>query len=117
MRVRKLTADRDMQFGHGQADFYRNVPEAPAQCCVTRLHLEPGEWFLDLREGMPWHTKVLGKRTESSRDPSIRARILGTEGVRSILTYASQLNRDTRGFGVQATIDTIYGQAKLVEPQ
>lgn len=111
MRYRKLDTDGDMVFGGGQAAFYRDVPEAPAQAAMTRLQLYEGEWFLDTRDGTPWKTKVLGKHTAASRDPVLRARILGTTGVKGITAYASQVNRDTRTFSVQATIDTIYGQA------
>jgi hypothetical protein len=98
-----------MQFGRGQRDFYRDQPEAPAQCVVTRLRLELAQWFLDLREGTPWQTRVLGKYTNSTRDPVIRARVLGTQGVSKINAYASQVDRDTRAFTGQITVDTIYG--------
>jgi len=111
MRYRKLDASGDMVFGGDQAAFFRDVPEAPAQACMTRLQLYLGEWFLDTSDGTPWKTKVLGKHTEATRDPVIRARILGTQGVSSISTYASQVNRDTRAFAAQANIETSYGPA------
>jgi hypothetical protein len=114
MRVRKMDANGDMTFGGGQASFYRDQPEAPAQAALTRLYLFLGEWFLDTSDGTPWKTQVLGKYTGSTRDPVIRQRILGTPGVTGIAAYGSQLNRDTREFDVQATIDTLYGQTQLV---
>lgn len=116
MRYRKLDVDGDYTFGGGQTDFYRDVPEAPAQAVKTRLHLERGTWFLDKNEGMPWQPEVLGNRTASTRDIAVMSHTLNTQGVREILEYNSNLNRDTRGFVVDLTIDTIYGKAQLVEP-
>lgn len=116
MRIRRVDATGDMTFGQGQTNFWRDVPDAPAQLASSRLHLEEGEWFLDTTDGTPWRTKVLGKRTANTRDPVIRSRILGTQGVKQITAYDSVLNRDTRGFAVQATIETAYGQAQLREP-
>lgn len=111
MKYRKLDADGDYSFGRGLSDFYVDVPEAPAQAALTRLFLFQGEWFLDSREGMTWKTRVLGNRTADTRDPAIRARVLGTEGVDRIDEYSSVLDRDTRRFGVDIKIRTIYGPA------
>jgi len=115
MRYRKLDANGDRVFGHGQSDFWRDVPDAPAQAVLTRLHLEQGSWFLDTTEGIPWKTRVLGKYTGSTRDAVIRARVLGTQGVSGIAQYSSSLDRNTRAFAVNMTIDTIYGQATVQE--
>lgn len=116
MLYRKLDDDGDYSFGHGSANFWKDVPEAPAQAVMTRLHLNVGEWFLDTREGMAWKTRVLDKRTADTRDPTIRARVLGTEGVTRITAYSSDLDRDTRAFTVSATIDTEYGSTTIEEP-
>lgn len=111
MRVRALDANGDMQFGRGQANFLQNKPAAVAQCVQTRLGEYVGDWFLDLAAGTPWRTQVLGKFTNATRDPFLRARILGTQGVVSIVTYASQIGRSDRSYSVQAKIETSYGQA------
>lgn len=122
MRIRKMTPDdlslppeqrRDMTFGQGQADFYRDVPEAPAQLAETRLMLFLGEWYQDLRAGTPWNTQVLGKYTGAIRDPVIRSRILGTTGITSITAYDSSLDRETRQFKVGVEVDTAYGPGDL----
>ena len=111
MRVRALSATGDMTFGQGQRNFYVNQKEGVAQKVKTRLGLYVGDWFLDITDGTPWRTQVFGFRTENLRDPALRARILGTQGVVSIGTYASQLTRSNRAFAVQVTLNTIYGQA------
>ncbi|MDE1158444.1 MAG: hypothetical protein PW791_09225 [Neorhizobium sp.] len=115
MRYRKLSADDDYVFGQGQASFYRDNPDSVAQSVKTRLMLETGTWFLDVTEGMDWRTKVLGKYTADLRDVTIRSRILGTTGVTAIDAYSSALDRDSRRFSVNATIDTTYGAAKITE--
>jgi hypothetical protein len=126
VKYRKLSTDAvvagefvpggDMVFGHGKSDFWQNVPEAPAQAVVTRLRLQTGEWFLDLTEGTPWKTRVLGKYTENSRDLVIRYRTSGTRGVTEINNYSSNLDREIRAFTVDMTISTIYGAARIQEP-
>jgi len=113
MRYRKMDANGDMVFGGGQAAFWRDVPEAPAQAVMTRLRLQLGEWFLDTSDGTPWKTRVLGKYTAPFRDPVIRARMLGTAGVTGIAAYYSTVDSETRQFAVGATIDTVYGQATV----
>ena len=116
MRVRKVDANGDMTFGHGQANFWRDVPDAPAQVCVSRLALYTGEWFLNLSDGTNWNAKVLGKYTGSTRDVEVQSRILGTQGVKSLVSYSSSVNRDTRAYDVSVRIDTIYGSINFVTP-
>lgn len=124
MRVRKLSpydpadpaGSRDMTFGRGQSNFYRDVPEAPAQCAETRLQMFLGEWYQDLSAGTPWNTQVLGKYTGALRDPTIRTRILGTTGVRAITAYDSSLDRETRHNAVSVELDTAYGPGSLLTP-
>lgn len=111
MRYRKLDANGDAVFGHQQNDFYRDQPEAVAQAVKTRLALFTGEWFLDVTDGTPWTTQVLGKYTNDQYDAVIRDRILGTTGVTQIDSYSSTVNTATRTLTVTATIDTQFGTA------
>jgi hypothetical protein len=113
MRYRKLDENGDYTFGNGRADYWHDVPEAPAQAVRTRLSLWQGEWYLDNREGMTWRTRVLGVRTGGTRDAAIRRHILGTEGVLSITAYSSAVQRDPRQFIVNTTIDTKYGPFQI----
>lgn len=115
MRLRKLTADQDIQLGHGQADYWTDDPRGVAQAVVQRLRLLQGEWFLDLAEGTPYVGGVLGKHTRETYDPVIRARILETQGVTEILEYESLFDGETRTLTVLVKIDTIYGQAAITE--
>lgn len=113
MRYRKLDANGDYTFGHQQADFYRDQPEAVAQAVQTRLGLFTGEWFLDTTDGTPWRTDILGKYTQGAYDAVLKDRILQTDGVKSIDAYSSSLDRNARRLTVNATISTIYGTASV----
>lgn len=109
MRYRKLTADGDYSFGASQLDFYRDVPEAVGQAVRTRLLLWLGEWFLDVEEGTPFMIGILGKHSKEMADATLQDRINNTEGMVDIAEYESEINAETRGMTVEATIDTIYG--------
>jgi hypothetical protein len=117
MRYRKLDANGDYSWGHGQADFWVDQPEAVAQAILTRLKLWTGEWFLDLSEGTAWMPNVptagdpgvVGAQSANAqRDIILQNRILGTQGVKSLISYSSRVDPVARRFFVFATVDTIY---------
>lgn len=112
MRYRALDASGDMTFGHGSANFLVNSPEAVAQAALTRLRLQEGEWFLDVTEGTPYQTEILGYGTAKSRDVAIRNRILGTPGLTDIVEYSSSV-APGRKFSVDAQANTLYGVANI----
>lgn len=109
MRYRQLSPTGDYQFGHSDAQFLVNTPEAVAQAAQTRFQLSAGEWYLDLLKGMPYDTKVLGENTQSVYDQAIQEYLLDTEGVTSITDYISIRDPVTRALSVTASIKTIYG--------
>jgi hypothetical protein len=112
MKYRKLDADGDYQFGV-QAEFLKDTPLTVAQAIYTRLLLHTNEWFLDSTEGTPYAEQIEGFGTQSTRDPAIQSRILGTPGVEELLSYSSALSTDRR-FTVNARVLTIYGQVQAV---
>lgn len=109
MRYRALSPTGDYKFGPG-AYFLINTPQAVMQAILTRLKLSVGEWFLDNQEGLD-KGNILGNGTEQTRDLEVQQRILGTTGVVEIVAYASSVS--ARAFTVNATINTLYGQATL----
>lgn len=115
MRYRTLDKNGDYVVGRGLAEILYNVPAAVGQAVKTRLLLERGEWFLDVTEGTPYHTEILGMGTKATADAAIRERILDTQGVTEIVAYNSVYNPDQRTFNVTATINTIYGEATITE--
>ena len=96
MKYRKLTENGDYAFGRGGADMHADTPEAVGQAVLTRLRLFAGEWFVDLKEGTPYVPGVLGKHTQDTYDPVFRERILDTEGVTGIVSYASSFDGESR---------------------
>ncbi len=113
MRYRKLSADNDYTFGNGQQDFYRDVPEAVAQACKTRLLLWLGEWFLDIQEGTLFMQGILGKHSLEQASVTIQDRALGTQGLTSISNFTSEIEPNTRALSAQFNIDTIYGPTQV----
>lgn len=114
MRYRRLD-NGDMTFGNQQGDFLRDTPETVAQAVMTRLRLWVEEWFLDISEGTPWQKAVLGKYTRRTIEPAIRSRILNTEGVTDIESFETIIDSENRKVTINATINTLYGQARLIE--
>lgn len=114
MRYRILSPSGDFVFGQGSSEFLINVPAAVAQAVQTRLQLAQGEWFLDLTEGTPYSTRILGHGTLDLYDQAIQERILGTPGVVSILSYDSQLD-EQRALTVTCKVETLYGAAVITQ--
>lgn len=114
LSVRQLDQNGDMQFGRGKRDFISDTPEVVGQRAKTRMSLWTSDWYLNLAEGTPYRTAVLGMRTNATRDPALRSRILGTAGCTGITAYASQITRSTRGYNVQANIQTAFGVGAIV---
>ena len=112
MRYRQLTVTGDYSVSPN-ANWLVNSPACVAQAILTRLNLLAGQWFLDITEGLDT-TKILGVRTQSTRDIEVKQRILGTPGVQEILQYSSVVDSQ-RGFTVNAVVDTIYGQTTISE--
>lgn len=106
-RYRALSTLGDYTFGQSAANFLVNSPTMVGQSVQTRLLLWRGEWFLDTSEGTPWLQNILGTRTKPVYDLAIQERILATPGVKSIVSYTSQL-QPGRKLLVQCTVDTIY---------
>lgn len=113
MRYRKQDENGDYTFGSGQDDFFRDSTEGVGQAVKTRLLLWREEWFLDVEEGTPYLQGVIGKFDEQVRETVLRTRILGTEGVRSILEFTSNIDRENRKLSVSVLIDTIYGETTV----
>lgn len=76
-------------------------PNRIAQNIEQRIKSIMGDWYLDLRSGIPWFHGILGeKNTEPLAKKSIRRAILETPGVRSINTLEVVYNSSTRQYSV-----------------
>ena len=108
MRIRKKINGLRV-FGGDQQAFWVDVPDGPAQAAGSRLELWQGQWYLNLPDGTPWATQVLGKYTGNTRDATMQARILGTPGITQLTAYSSSFDPTTRRWSVNAAADTAYG--------
>ena len=113
MRIRKTDSAGDYSFGRGLADFWVDAPEGVAIAVSYRLALWEGDWWLDRKAGMPWATQVIGRNTTATRDPVIRARILGTRGVQTIVNYSANLDRESRRLSVSGLVVTAYSTSAI----
>ena len=111
MKQRSLLPDGDYAFGTG-LPFLADSPLCVAQAIMTRLRLRTTEWFLDLADGTPYDTDILGHNTGDTRDLAIRQRILDTPGVKQISHYLSYVT-DQRAMTVVAVVDTLFGKATV----
>lgn len=109
MKYRKLDANGDYVFGKGAGNFYKDQPEAVGQAVRTRLGLVVGEWFLDITQGTPYNSQILGAGKIGLYDHAIQDVITNTQGVTGLVAYNSQVDPATRAASVTGTINTIYG--------
>lgn len=110
MKYRKQDANGDMVFGNGLLDFYIDSPEAVGQSVETRLKLWLGEWFVNVEDGTPYQTNVLGTNKSKSAPIAIRERIFKTPGVTEIVSFDYSIDANARSIAIRSTINTIYGQ-------
>ncbi len=121
MRYRRLDENHDYTFGKGLGNFLEDEvgnPEAVAQAIQTRLLLFTGEWWEDLRDGLPLWQKILGNRVRDRGivDSLIVDRIKGlqlpdeTYGVTDVLNVQSVFDTDEREYSFQCEVDTIFGK-------
>ena len=112
---RKLDESGDYTFGQGGGNFFKDQPEAVGQLVKTRLGLIEGEWFLDINEGTPYNSQILGAGTVSKYDAAIQDVIINTNGVTKIVEYSSFFDSSLRSATINCTIDTLYGQTTITQ--
>lgn len=121
MLYRRLDSDHDYCFGRGFGDFLEDAtgsPDAVAQAIKTRLLLLLGEWWKDLRDGLPLWQKILGARINNKKviDKIITDRIQGlklpngTAAITAINEVSSAYDSTTREYSFSCRVDTVYGE-------
>jgi len=110
LRVRQLSATGDMAFGQGSSNFLINSSATIAQIIGTRLRLWSGEWFLNLKAGVPYLQQILGKpNSVATAEMVLRAQILACPGVSSIQLFSASYDANTRTITINATgVQTIF---------
>jgi len=98
----------DIRSGAGDVMLVDSGAEV-AQRVRTRLRRNFTEWFLNTNAGMPWNSGILGSRDRAAVELRIQQEISSTDGVSSVVQFATAFNYQTRTLSVSATITTIYG--------
>lgn len=105
LKYRRQDANGDFVLGTGN-DYHINSPAAVGQAVRTRLLLFQDEYHLDVTQGVPWSTEILG-HGRTAYDTIIRETITSTPGVDQLVSYTSAVS--DRTLTVNARISTIYG--------
>lgn len=80
------------------------------QSIRTRLKLYLGEWWLDLTAGVPWYQDIhVQPANVPQAEATLKATILGTAGVESLISFDATFDRQTRALVVTFEALTIYG--------
>lgn len=112
MTVRRLDPDTGDIVTSGQQ--FLTEREEIAQTIKTRLRLFTGEYFRDITDGTPWFEVILNKNsTLSAKDSAIKRRILQTEGVVNLVSFASDYDINNRSFTISAEVLTDFGLLEL----
>lgn len=93
-----LDTDDDLKIFGGDLAL-KSGGESLAQRVLIALSINLGEWFLDVREGVPWLSEVFVRNPDITLiDNTIRARIMSVPGVSRIAEYRSTYTPATRVF-------------------
>ena len=88
--------------------------ESLAENIDQRLKLFKGKYFLDTTAGVPYFEEILKKPVDPGLAASVlNAEILKEPEVLSIGSVSVDLDRNTRIFNYDATIQTIFGELEV----
>ena len=105
----KLDYTNDITFENDDLVLLDGV-DAIGQDVSIRLQTFLGEWFLDIRIGMPYFTKILGQKPRLAAVESIfKDAILSTPGIISITDLEIDYVEETSGLTVDFHADTEEG--------
>lgn len=94
-------ATGDIDMSQGTFRFTSDTQTYVAQRLEENLSFFLGEWFLDLRQGLPYFEKVIGQKPDFALlDTLFRRTALATPGVAVVQSLSSQFDRKTRKAGV-----------------
>lgn len=106
MIVRSLDVNGDWRFGKGKNDYVANNA-AIEQSIQTRLNSYLGDCFFAVAGGLDWFN-LLGSKNQLALELAVRACILNTAGVQSIVDLSIVLEETTRAITMKYTVETVY---------
>ena len=111
----KLDSDGDIAIESGEMVFITSREEI-AQFISQKIKTFFGEWFLDVRLGIPYFSSILIKRVQPAVIESIFINeILATPGVVKITEFDINLDKLTRRMTLDFTAETINGKIDFSE--
>lgn len=87
-----------------------NLEELTRQRLAINLKLFQGEWYADINLGTPYFQEIYGKNTKVAADLAIKDVILSTDGIVTLNTYSSSIDKTTRKLTVSFTCTTESGE-------
>lgn len=110
MTVFAQDSNNDISFVGGKMSLVRNNAEQVAILLKNRLQFFLGEWFLDVREGIPYYDVVMVKNPDLNLlSRMFRKVILATEGVAQIDVLTADLDAALRKLTVTIRVLTDDG--------
>ena len=104
-----LNADGDLDLVANNLTLISGKDEI-AQILKMNLQAVTGEWFLDTSLGLPWFDQILEKQNSAANiDAIFTDAIRRSEGVISVLTFRSSIDRALRTLRVEFSVATSAG--------
>lgn len=105
----------DLIFVNGACPTTSGVNDALAQELTLRLRTFRGEWFRDIQFGVPWMTRVLGKKVDKTVvDIVIQEQIRMNPKVVQITHFESDLDKQKREYSCYFRVRSVEGETDLI---
>ncbi|HBP5565165.1 hypothetical protein ABZR71_06325 [Pseudomonas paraeruginosa] len=114
MRVRRIDEEGDWLFGQGRGN-YAAAGESVRQRVCTRLRSFEGDWFLDLKHGLPWFERMARPADLVALEADLKRCVLLTEGVSEILDFHLALDPRERRLKIAISLRDRYGGTQSAE--
>lgn len=112
-RQRDTQGYGDMVFINGQTPTTYEYKDSVAQRVYVMLRTFETEWYLNQATGVPYLQRILGKKvSKSGVDNILQQKILGVDGVQSIVYFDSILHNN-RVYEVSFKITTAEGDVAI----
>jgi len=103
------TATHDLSIVNGRFALISGVDEINQRINVTLRHLQ-GEYFLDIQDGTPWYTDLLGSKSAIAEvNLVLRSRVLSVPGVLRINSFEADFDNTTRAYSITMSVQTSDG--------
>ncbi len=101
----------DLVIENNGLTLFQTDEDATVQRVKIRLLVYKGEWFRDINYGVPYLQEIFGKDTKNAADANLKSTILGTENVKSLLSYQSTIGRNRT---LQVVFSIKVGSGKII---